>query len=360
MIPGTNNTTDESTPPNLSLEFAWKAKSTYWAGEIKVIDVYIDGQLRYTLDIPKKNDSEPQAISLPFKKQITGLSTSSIDYLVTKNLDTAKKITLKAGIFNKKEGGDIMSQTMHGEWERNFRYTREDISLALDLSSLKLGNHYKIIATHSMEPTEPGSSCWQGENLHTLIEEDGPSKKNAPKPSRSRSTLFSHSSNSSETNHDSALPSELEFRRRKEHSDNQQEIVFFTLVLEKKYEKAIMHASNMDDQKLGGKLILDLLKYKQELAIDVDTMNNNPLKQTPLHRAAINRKWHAYYALVKREVDSELPDFNGRSAQDYRIENGMDVHAAPEELKQILRDLFGNDAAEAETIIDFAPNCRIC
>ena len=30
-------------PLTLSLEFAWKAKSTYWAGEIRVIDLYIDG-----------------------------------------------------------------------------------------------------------------------------------------------------------------------------------------------------------------------------------------------------------------------------------------------------------------------------
>lgn len=95
----------------------------------------------------------------------------------------------------------------------------------LDLASLTLGNHYKIIATHSIKPTEPGGSFWQRESVPTLIKEDGPSKKNTAKPSHSRSALFSHSSNSSETNHDSALPWELEFRRRKEHSDNQQEII---------------------------------------------------------------------------------------------------------------------------------------
>ena len=55
-----------------------------------------------------------------------------------------------------------------------------------------------------------------------------------------------------------------------------------------------MYASNMDDQGLGGRLILDLLKYREELGVDVNSMNNNPFKQSPLHRVAINKNWHDY------------------------------------------------------------------
>ena len=177
---------------------------------------------------------------------------------------------------------------------RGIRFTRENVSVDLDVSSFKLGNHYKIIATHGMNRTGLGSSFWQGEDLHTVVEENGPSKKNAAMPPRTLPVSFFHSSNPSETHHDKALPSELEFTSRKEHSENPQEIVFFTLALEKKYEEAIMYASNMDDQGLGGRLILDLLKYREELGADVNTMNDNPLKQSPLHRVAINKKWHDY------------------------------------------------------------------
>ena len=220
VIP-TNNT-----PSTLSLEFAWKAKSTYWAGEIRVIDLYIDGQLRYTIDIPQRDDREAQAISLPFKKHSIDLSASEINYLIIKNLDTTRKITLKAGIFNKKEG-NTLTRNFNGSWSRDIRFTRENVSVDLDASSFKLGNHYKIIATHNMKRTGLGSSFCQGEGLHTVVEENGPSKKNAAMPARTLPVSFFHSSNPSETHHDKALPSELEFTSRTEHSENPQEIVFF-------------------------------------------------------------------------------------------------------------------------------------
>ncbi len=347
----------EDTPPTLSLEFAWRAKSTYWAGEIRVIDLYIDDQLRFTVDIPQRDDREAEAISLPFKKHNIGLSGSEINYLIIKNLDTTKKITLKAGIFNKKEG-QTLTRNFDGSWSRDIRFTREDISVDLDLSSLTLGNHYKIIATHTMKRAGFGSSFWQGEHLHTIIEENGPSKKNGAVPQRTLSASFFNASAPSETHHREALPSQLEFEHRKEHSESPQEIAFFTLALEKKYEEAIMHASNMDDQGLGGRLILDLLKYREELGIDVNTMNDNPLKQSPLHRVAINKKWHAFYALVEKGGNSLLLDSIGVTAQEYRIRNGMTIFNQQAQ-QQIRRDLFGDATPENEAFIN-AVNQNCC
>lgn len=348
----------DDTPLTLSLEFAWKAKSTYWAGKIRVIDLYIDDQLRYTINIPQRDDREAQAISLPFKKHGIGFSASEIHYLIIKKLETASKITLKAGIFNEKQGNSL-TRNFDGSWRHDIRLTREDVSVSLDVSSFELGNHYKIIATHGMERTEPGSSFWQGENLHAVVEENGPSKKNAAVPPRALSTSFFHSSNPSETHHDKASPSVLEFTSRKEHSENPQEIAFFTLALEKKYEEAIMYASNMDDQGLGGRLILDLLKYREELGVDVNTMNDNSLKQSPLHRVAINKKWHAYYALVERGAASYLPDSNGIPAYEYRSRNGLTIFNQQAQ-QQIRRDLFGDAAPQAEAFINAAnQNCCV-
>lgn len=319
--------------------------------------MYIDGQLRYTIHIPQTDDREVETISLPFKKTNIGLSASEINYLIIKNLDTIRKITLKAGIFNKKEG-NTLTRNIDGSWSRDIRFTREDVPLNLDVSSLKLGNHYKIIATHNTQRKSPGSSFWQGEGLHTIIEENGPSKKNGALPHRTLPTSFFNTHTPSETNPGEALASQLEFQNRKERTENPQEIVFFTLALEKKYEEAIMYASNLDDQRLGGRLILDLLKYREELGIDVNTMNDNPLKQSPLHRVAINQKWHAYYALVERGGNSNLSDSSGISAQEYRSRNGMTIFNEQAQ-QQIIRDLFVDAAPEAEAFIN-AVNQNCC
>ena len=154
------------------------------------------------------------------------LAASEINYLIINNLDTTHKITLKVGVFNKKEG-NTLTRNFDGSLSRGIRFTRENVSVDLDVSSFKLGNHYKIIATHGMNRTGLGSSFWQGEDLHTVVEENGPSKKNAAMPPRTLPVSFFHSSNPSETHHDKALPSELEFTSRTEHSENPQEIVFF-------------------------------------------------------------------------------------------------------------------------------------
>lgn len=342
---------------SLSLEFAWNADSTYWAGEIRVIDLYIDGQLRYTIEIPQRNNHQAGAVSLPFKKHGLSLSESEINYLIIKNLETTRKITLKAGIFNKKEG-NTLTRNFDGSLSRDIRFSREDVSVDLDVNSFKLGKHYKIIATHSMKKASSGSPFWQGEDLHTIIEEHGPSKRNVATPPSTHSTAFFNSSSPSETQHREMSPSQLEFEHRKKLSKNPQEIAFFTLALEKKFEQAIIYASNMDDQGSGGRLILDLLKHRKELEIDVNTMNDNPLKQSPLHRTAINKKWHAYYALVERGGNSLLPDSSGISAQDYRIRNGMTVFNLPEQ-QQIRSDLFGDSAPEAEAFIN-ATNQNCC
>lgn len=128
-------------PLTISLELAWKATSTCWAGAIKVIDLYVNDKLRYTIDIPQRDDREAQAISLPFKKHGVSSSASEIDYLIINKLETTKQITLKAGIFNKREGSTL-TRNLDGTWSRDIRYTREDISLALDLSSVRLGPVY--------------------------------------------------------------------------------------------------------------------------------------------------------------------------------------------------------------------------
>lgn len=342
-------------PQTLSLEFEWKANSAYWAGEIQVIDLYIDGQLRYTINIPKSDEAEPKTVSLPFKKNERG-SSSEVDYLIIKNLDTTKKMTLKAGIFNEKQG-NTLTRNFNGTWSRDIRLTRENLPIDLDLSSVQLGKHYKIIATHAMKRTTPGGAYWQGDDLDTKVEESGPSKKNIPLPPRAAaSSSFSDTSPAASLRPES-LPVQFEFEYRRKYSENPQEIGFFTLALEHKYEEAIMLASNMDDQGLGGRLILELLEHRQELGIDVNTMNDNPLKQTPLHRVAINSKWHAYYALVERGANSRLADSRGKEANQYRTANGMTIFNQQAQ-HQIRKDLFGDAALEAEAYINAVNSMR--
>ena len=110
---------------------------------------------------------------------------------------------------------------------------------------------------------------------------------------------------------------------------------------------------NMSDQAFGGRMILDLLKNRDDLGIDVNTMNANPLRQTPLHQAAIHKKWHAYYALVERGANSNLKDRDGIPAIEYRSRNGMTVFNT-QALHQIRRDLLGEAAPEAEAVINAA------
>ena len=351
-------------PSALSLEFAWKAKSTYWAGEIRVIDLYIDNQRRYTISIPQRDDRATQAVSLPFKKYnaiYPGLTAPEVNYLIIKNLDTTRKITLKAGIFNQKQG-NTLTRNLDGSWSRDIRYTREDISIDLDVSSLQLGKHYKIIASHTSERTAPGSSFWQGDSLQTTLEENGLCRKTATLPPQT-TTFASASSSAASRGHESLLPSQLELKLRKESSEHPDEIEFFTLSIAEKYEEAIVYASNMENQALGGRMILDLLKHRDELGINVNTMNNNPLKQTPLHRVAINKKWHAYYALVERGAKSYLHDSNGVPASEYRSRNGMTIFDTQAQ-QQIRQDLFGDAAPAAEAFINTvnganAGECRI-
>lgn len=144
-----------------------------------------------------------------------------------------------------------------------------------------------------------------------------------------------------------ALVYKLEFDRRKTNSTHPDEIAFFTLVLDEKYEEAIDYASNMKDQIFGGRMILDLLRCRDGLGINVNAMNNNSLRQTPLHRAAINRKWHAYYALVDKDADSSLKDGTGTSASQYRHKNSMTLLDSENPL-QIIKDLFGDSTPLAD------------
>lgn len=192
-------------PSTLSLEFIWKAKSTYWAGEIGVIDIYIDNQLCFTIDIPQRDDQATQSISLPLKKHNThfsGTSGAEVNYIIIENLDTTRKITLKAGIFNK-EQGDTMTRNFDGTWSRDVRFTREDVSIDLDFSSLQLGNHYKIIATHGSERTAPDSSFWQGEGLYTIIKEHGPSRQTTVAPfSPHTAPFFSDTTSTASRSHE--------------------------------------------------------------------------------------------------------------------------------------------------------------
>ncbi len=109
-------------------------------------------------------------------------------------------------------------------------------------------------------------------------------------------------------------------------------------------------------------MILDLLKFSNELRIDVNVMNDNPLTQTPLHQTAINKKWHAYYALVERGANSYLPDSHGISANEYRGRNGMTAFNRQAQ-QQIRQDLFGDAAPGAEALINAinatSQDCRI-
>jgi ankyrin repeat protein len=345
------NASADVTPATLSLELAWKAKSTYWAGKIRFIDLYIDDILRYTVTIPDSDERATQVVSLPFEKIRSATDASEIQFLIVKNLDTLRKISLKAGIVNQKQG-NIMSQNSNGTWSRDIRFIREDLPLDLDVSSLQLGKHYKMIVTHKMERTSPGSSYWEGDSLRVTLEENGPCRQTtALIRTPAQTTFFATPSSAASSSRDSLLPSKLAFKHRKENSSNPNEINFFTLALEEKYEEAIVYATNMDDQAFGGRMILDLLKHRDELKINVNTMNDNPLRQTPLHRAAIHSKWHAYYALVEVGANSYLEDSKGIPANEYRCRNSMTVFNSRAQ-HQILKDLFGDAAPMAEKWVD--------
>lgn len=333
---------NDNSPATLSLEFVWDATSTYWAGEIRVVDVYIADELRYTMKIPER---AAQQTALLLKGNRAGVSAPQVNYLSIKNLDTTRKITLKAGIFNEKEG-NTLTMNFDGSLSRDIRYTREDVSIKLDVSSFELGKHYKIRLTHSMKRETTGSPFWKGTDLHTVIEESGPSKQIASVKTPINPTSFFHSS----PNPAESLSAEQVFAQRKDNAEDPQESRFFALALDRHYEEAIMHASEMENQKLGGRLILDLLKYQKELGLNINNMNDNTLHQTPLHRAAINKRWHAYFALVERGADSALPDLTGVAARDYRTQNGMSALNIGW-MQQIRQDLFGDTAPEAEQFL---------
>lgn len=166
---------------SLTLEFTWKGRSTYWAGQIKAVYLYIDGQHRYTVKIPERDDSENKVVPLPFKKGNSGAEVDQINYLIIKNLDTTRKITLEVGIFNQRQG-NTMTRNADGSWEREIRYTREDVQVHLDLSAIQLGKHYQIFMTHNSHRSAPNSSFWSGDGLCATLIEDGLCRSIAPIP----------------------------------------------------------------------------------------------------------------------------------------------------------------------------------
>jgi hypothetical protein len=171
---------DAETSP-LTLEFAWKGKSSLGKKEINIVDLYIDEKLRYTIHIPPTDNFDAKTISLPFKKyhepMTFGSTDTEIHYLIIKNLATAHKITLEVGILTEKEG-NVMTRNLDGSFSREIRYRREDISIEANVSSLALGNHYKIILTNVSEPES--KSAHPIFDLRTIIERHGPSKVVTP------------------------------------------------------------------------------------------------------------------------------------------------------------------------------------
>lgn len=134
-------------------------------GEIRVIDLFFDKQLWYTMSLPQDDNQANQVVTLPFSKHNAfdhELFISEGNILSIKNLDLISKITLKAGLFTKKLG------SLHSH------DLRSNIPIELDVSSLRLGNHYKIIVTHNYKPI-PSLVGWEGKGLHTMIVVKGPS-----------------------------------------------------------------------------------------------------------------------------------------------------------------------------------------
>ncbi len=54
----------------ISIEFIWKCSSEYPDGQIKVIDIYIDEQRCYSINIPQEEKYPEEGLSIGFKQLI--------------------------------------------------------------------------------------------------------------------------------------------------------------------------------------------------------------------------------------------------------------------------------------------------
>jgi len=63
------------------------------------------------------------------------------------------------------------------------------------------------------------------------------------------------------------------------------------------------------------------------------------LKQTPLHKAALNKNWYAYYALKINGADVCLKDARNKSASQYLMANRLDVSKVRQAGEEILHYL---------------------
>lgn len=312
----------------ISLEFIWVGKSVYPLGEYSEIALRVDDELSYRIAVPPNEIESTEATSLSFRTSDANPLPVEPNYLIVKDHDTLQKITLNVGITKPDSlKGSIL-----------IKYVRRDIAVGLDMSLFESGNHYKI--TYQTKGTK----------LHVKVEPAGLVKINPVLPLQTDPTsIFRYAIfNRSQT----------EFTQLKEHSQNRDEVRFFTLALERKFEEAIMYASDMSDQGLGGRMILDLLRYRGVLAIDVNKMNDNPLGQTPLHRFAIDKKWHAYFALLERGADSGLLDNSNTPAQEYRRRNGMHISDNLDLIAEIYQDLAGDVIMKDKVDTNAAPNLQ--
>jgi hypothetical protein len=293
----------------LSLELAWNAQSVYTKKEYRTIGLYIGNKLIHTAHIPKVHERATKLTHLKLKSPSSRISNPEVDYLTIKDLTTIGKLSIKVSTFNLRED---LSRTKPVEENREqiIYYTSRDENISLEVGTPELGKHYKVIIEKG---SEEGS-------LRAVIKEDGPCRQ-------------THTRASTTSNSSTCL---TKFKNLKANSSDQDEIKFLELVLVAKYEKAILYAIEMDNQLLGGKLILKLLKHKNDLRMNINMMNNNSLQQTPLHKAVINQNWHAYFAMLEHGANSYLCDVNSMTAIQHTHQQGMSLDAK----MQIKKDLL--------------------
>lgn len=178
----------------ISIEFVWKANSQYWAGRLAVVDLYINGEKRYSVSIPETAEAAT-ALNLPFKQGVTILTINKPE--------TLKTLSFKAGVFNEKPGNTMIRQS-DGSFDRPSIIKREDISVSLDVRGMEDGHHYQIIFTHSMHRESAGSPFWLGDDLCAEAKEAGPCKQAKEKPQQLPSLVQSFGNMSVNNNNSSA------------------------------------------------------------------------------------------------------------------------------------------------------------